>query len=126
MTGSTDPIFAQGSITVNCQKTLPQGTPVIVTFDLSGLPPSDPRQLASGQGAQLDYAIYLDATRTRVWGDGTRGTEAIIDSLTMQGGTRDASKTYLLYGRVSAGQPATEGSYFNAINAEMRYGASCN
>ena len=34
--------------------------------------------------------------------------------------------TYLLYGLVSAGQPATEGSYVNAINAEMRYGASCN
>lgn len=126
MTGSTSPILAQGSITVSCQKTLPQGTPVIVTFDLSGLPPSDPRQLVSGQGGRLDYGIYLDPTRTRAWGDGSRGTEAISDELVMQGGTRDVSRTYLLYGLVSAGQPATEGNYADAIAAELRYGASCN
>ena len=44
----------------------------------------------------------------------------------MKGGIRNVSKTYLLYGRVSAGQPATEGGYADAIAAEMRYGASCN
>ena len=126
MAGSTSPILAQGSITVTCDKTLPQGTPVIVTFDLAGLPPSDPRQLVSGQGGGLDYGIYLDPTRTRVWGDGTRGTETISDELIMQGGNRNISKTYLLYGLVSAGQPATEGGYADAIAAEMRYGASCN
>ena len=65
MTGPTDPIYAQGSITVRCEKTLPQGTPVIVTFDLSGLPPSDPRELTT-QGSTLDYGIYLDPARTRV------------------------------------------------------------
>ena len=44
----------------------------------------------------------------------------------MQGGNREIIKNYLLFGRVNAGQPATEGIYFNAIAAEMRYGASCN
>ena len=126
MSGSIEPILAPGSITVSCDKIVQQGTPVTITFDLSGLPPSDPRQLSSGQGAQLDYAIYLDPTRTRVWGDGTRGTETISDILEMQGNIRTASRTYQLYGKVNGGQPAVTGAYLNAINAEMRYGTSCN
>ena len=126
MTASTDPIYAQGSVTVNCDKNIQQGFLVTVTFDLSGIPPADPRQLTSGPGDLLDYGIYLDPTRTRVWGDGTRGTDVITDTLEMQGGTRNVSKTYLLYGRVNGGQPAAIGNYLGAINAEMRYGASCN
>ena len=125
MTGSTNPIYAQGSITVVCDKIIQQGILVTITFDLSGLPPADPRELASGQGELLDYNVYLDPTRTRVWGDGTKGTEAISDVIEMRGSARHESKTYLLYGRVNGGQPAATGNYLNSINAEMRYGVSC-
>ena len=125
MTGSTDPIHAQGSVTVNCDKNIQQGFLVTVSFDLSGIPPADPRQLAAAQGNLLDYGLYLDPTRTRVWGDGSRGTDVISDTLEMRGGVRNVTRTYLLYGRVTGGQPATTGNYLGAINAEMRYGASC-
>lgn len=126
LTQTTDPIYAQGSITVSCEKILLPNVPMILTLELSGIPADDPRELASEQPARLEYNLYLDAVRTRVWGDGSRGTEIISDSLLMPGGTRDVSKTYVLYGRVNGGQAATGGNYANAITAEMRYGITCN
>ena len=126
MSGSTDPIYAQGSVTVSCEKVIQPNFPVTITFDLFGIPANDPRQLASGQGANLYYNVYLDAPHTQVWGDGTRGTVAINDTLELPGGTRNASRTYTLYGQVNGGQPASTGNYVHAISAQMPYGISCN
>ena len=125
ITGSTNPSLAQGSVTVNCDKNIREGFLVTISLDLSGLPPADPRQLTSGQGSLLEYGMYLDPMRTRVWGDGSRGTDVITDTLEMRGGVQNVSRTYLLYGTVTGGQPATTGNYLGAINAELRYGAIC-
>ncbi|HET6264002.1 MAG TPA: spore coat U domain-containing protein, partial [Usitatibacter sp.] len=67
------------------------------------------RRLRHRDGDELRYQLYVDSARTRVWGDGTRGTEAIV--LT----ARTATKVGTAYGEIPGGQGGPEGDYDDTI-----------
>ena len=46
---------------------------IYVNLSRGGAATFFPRQLASG-GSLLDYNLFLDASRTQVWGDGAGGS----------------------------------------------------
>ena len=65
-----------------------------------------PRRLTSGPNG-ADYNLYLDASCSVIWGDGTEGTSTWTGSGT--GGSIP------VYGRVPARQPLPAGSYADAV-----------
>jgi spore coat protein U-like protein len=67
------------------------------------------RKLRHRDGDELRYQLYVDSARTRVWGDGTRGTEVAIMT------TRGAVKFVTIYGDMPAGQWGSEGDYDDQI-----------
>jgi spore coat protein U-like protein len=60
---------------------------------------------------RLDYNLYVDLPRTRVWGDGTGGTDVVARSVA---GIIDRADVPI-YGRVSAGQTPAPGSYGDGL-----------
>jgi spore coat protein U-like protein len=55
----------------------------------------------------LRYQLYIDPARTRVFGDGTRGTEGIVFPITQ--------RTQHLYGEMPGGQSGPEDGYSDTI-----------
>jgi spore coat protein U-like protein len=73
------------------------------------------RQMSSGADA-LDYALYTDATRTTLWGDGTDGTVA------MTGTGTGTVQNEVIYASVLPGQQAVRaGTFADTINVTVTY-----
>ena len=73
--GAYDPrqpgdLMMTGNVVFNC--TLSQ--PVSIFLDHGNGRIADMRRLANGK-ASLPYQVYFDATATRIWGDGTAGSQ---------------------------------------------------
>ena len=72
---------------------------------------------AMGQrGARLEYNLYLDAARTQIWGDGSRGTSRYYvrppEGLTV---------TVPIYGRIPPRQRVAVGAYSDRLQLIMQY-----
>ena len=77
------------------------------------------RQALSASTA-LAYNLFIDVSRTQIWGDGSGGTAIIQDSLTIT--STPVSKTYVIYGRIPGQQAsATAATYTDDITVTMRY-----
>lgn len=110
--GSYDPFAAApldsvGTLVYRCSR----GVPVVVTLGPGAGGSYAQRALRAG-GERLAYQLYVDAARTRVWGDGTGGT-VVGPGPESPGalGTRIAR----VYGRIPAGQDATPGTYGDTV-----------
>jgi spore coat protein U-like protein len=67
-----------------------------------------PRYMQGGSG-QLAYNLYLDASRTTVWGDGTSGTDYLFLS------TLSKWQMVTIYGRSPLGQVVSSGTYSDTV-----------
>ena len=65
-----------------------------------------PRRLASGPSL-ADYNLYLDASCSTIWGDGTEGTSTWTGSGT--------AGNIPIFGRVAPRQPLAAGSYTDTV-----------
>ncbi|MCU0976963.1 MAG: spore coat U domain-containing protein [Steroidobacteraceae bacterium] len=73
------------------------------------------RQLRAGP-ARLNYNLFSGATRAQVWGDGTQGSVTVGGSLLVNPGSLSSNgAVHPVYGRIPAQQPASTGSYSDAI-----------
>jgi len=96
------PADAVATITYRCTGS----GPARVSLGAGGEPNFD-RRLRSG-AASLRYNLYLDAARTQVWGDGTRGTG--FRTLAPNG-----SGTLSIFARIHGGQNVPAGEYQDSI-----------
>ncbi len=91
-----------GSVRVRC-------TPSTIPYTLklsAGNSGRFSQRVLTSAGDRLNYNLYMDAARTRIWGDGTDGSS--VES----GNTR---KTFTIYGGLPAGQDPTVGAYSESI-----------
>jgi spore coat protein U-like protein len=98
--GQYDPQSAaplDSAVTVRCEC----GSPARVALSGGG-----ERNLRGPRGS-LRYAIYLDAARTRLWGDGTGGSQ-LLELPAGRGGTT-------VFGRIHARQNLPPGSYSDSL-----------
>ena len=70
-------------------------------------------------GNVLIYNLFVNASRSLVWGDGTGGTSRVSDSFSMGVGT--TSRNYPIYMRVAAAQMVNAGTYADAITVTVNY-----
>ena len=108
------PVVSTGSISFECVDLAPTDT---VRIDLDG---GSARSFASrtliGAGFKLAYNLYLDAARSLVWGDGTRGS-------TSYGPVQPGAgiNTVIMYGQIPAGQHVGAGGYADTVTVTVLY-----
>lgn len=111
-TGAND---STGSITLYCSGVQPTDSFIIELGGGSSGSVAD-RQMVSGS-LVLGYNLYLDATRTVIWGNGTNGTSS-LGPLSIADQT---PTTWTVYGRIPALQNVSAGSYSDTIVVTVQF-----
>lgn len=102
---NTQPLTGVGHVMVSCD------APSSYTISLGpGTGNYLTRALSNG-AHQLAYNLYIDATYTTVWGDGSNGTGVVSGA-----GIGD---DHVVYASVPAGQNPTVGTYTDAITVTV-------
>lgn len=116
---SASPTDATGTVTVTCTP----GATYSIALDAGANPGTagnvNTRRMLANASDYLPYQLYLDASRTTVWGDGANGS-----SLNPPAGTYTATglpQVYNVYGRVTAGQYVPAGSYVDTVIVTVTY-----
>ncbi len=111
LAGATD---TQSSITVDCNETPPAN----VTISIGPSPNSggfDPRQMKlSGGGEFINYNLYTDSGRTKIWGDGSGSTFTVTKKVFKRG-----PWIATVYGRIPPGQDVSIGSYSETLTVTI-------
>lgn len=106
------PLETHGEIRLTCLDSQGAVPTAEVTLSAGGSGRFDHREMSLGESSLL-YNLYLDPSRSLVWGDGT----ATSASLTAGGQDRDSAglQSYPVYGRIFAGQTVPSGQYGDAV-----------
>jgi spore coat protein U-like protein len=108
--GSADD--ATGQITYRC--TNPRPPLVTIHLDKGGSPSFSPRQMRRASET-LNYNLYLDSTRSTIWGDGTGGTQRYSRANPPIFQNVNVS----VFGRIPAGQDVSAGTYSATVTATI-------
>lgn len=101
-----------GQISYRC--TGPRPPLVTIHLDKGGSPSFSPRQMRKGS-ATLGYNLYLDSTRSTIWGDGTGGTQIYTQANPPLGRNINVS----IFGRIPASQDVSAGTYSATVTATI-------
>ena len=71
------------------------------------------RGMSSG-AERLQYNVYLDETRTRIWGDGSGGTDYYVKLNPVLEGLN-------MYGRIMPRQSVRAGTYTDSLKVTILY-----
>lgn len=89
---------------------------VTVSLSRGANPTFTPRTLRK-KSERLDYDLFIDAARTTIWGDGTRGTQVYSN-------VSPPILTWVnltIYGRIPPGQDVSAGNYTDTITAIVNF-----
>ena len=109
---SASPDDATGQVTYRC--TAPRPPLVTIQLDKGGAPTFNPRQMRMGSEI-LNYNLYLDSTRSTIWGDGTGGSQ----TYTRSNPPPNQNINVNVFGRIPAGQDVSAGSYGATVTATI-------
>ncbi len=107
-----------GTISVTCSGTL--GDNVSYSIQLNaGAGTYANRRISTG-AVNLNYNLYVDSSRSQIWGDGSGGTSVVHDSYALT--QTSVTRQYTIYGRIPTGQnQANAGSYLENIIVTLSY-----
>jgi spore coat protein U-like protein len=108
---SSSPADAVGTITISCTRMSGPGH-YAISLGAGASGSYAGRAMRSGQST-LPYQLYTDAAHTAIWGDGSGGSEVVVDvdNISERGGT----STYPIYGRTPPRRPVGPGIYDDVI-----------
>jgi len=109
---SGSPDDAVGQITYRC--TAPRPPLVRIHLDKGGAPTFSPRQMRQSSEI-LSYNLYLDSTRSTIWGDGTGGTQTYSQANPQANQNINVS----VFGRIPPGQDVSAGGYTATVTATI-------
>ena len=110
---NTSALDSSGSITYNCNN---KANGISISLGKGSSSTFSPRTMTKGAEA-LGYNLYMDASRTSVWGDGTPGTS--VYSRTNPPNNSNVSLP--IYGRVGAAQDVSAGTYSDTVLATINF-----
>ena len=106
------PTDSTGTISYSCSQ---GGGALNVVITISrGLSGTFSRAMSNGSD-RLQYNLYLDAGFTRIWGDGSQGTETLSDKI--PGNSHQI--TAIVYGRVFPRQNVGTGVFVDRLTVTM-------
>jgi spore coat protein U-like protein len=110
------PLDATGTVNVICDK---NNIAVRVELDRGGGGSYLPRQMRAGT-LSLAYNLYVDSTRSIVFGNGGGGTQAGAGMTSAIGGGEFRAQVPV-YGRIAPGLDAGFGSYSDSISVSVTF-----
>ena len=128
MTSTSPPINGTNTISVTCTRANQDGLSVTVQYNLQAIPPEPARQMRDNNLLYLRYAMFVDAARTRYWGDGySHGTFTFQGQLALDDRNRVGTLAHLVYGRVDGAQQLTPpGQWLGLVVTRLEYTAVCH
>jgi spore coat protein U-like protein len=108
------PTDSAGFVSFRCEGVGPSDS-IVIELGRGQAPSFMPRRMER-RGKHLQYNLYLDAARTQVWGDGSRGTFR-YQARPVEGRTVSVP----IYGRMPPRQPVPPGAYSDQIMLTMHY-----
>ena len=128
MTEFAPPINGHDTISVTCTRAPLDGLSVEVDYELKATPPAPARQMRNRELHFLRYDMFVDAARTKYWGDGqTQGTFSFTGALFLDDRTRVGTLVHQVYGQVPGGQAATlPGNWLGAVVVRLDYTPVCS
>jgi spore coat protein U-like protein len=119
---NTSPTVANGTVLATCTWTGGGSTTVnIVASYGTGNSGSYPNRYMLSGTNRLNYNIYFESGFVTIRGNGSAGTQTGTATLTVSSGTRTASVSGTLFGRIPALQDAVPGNYADTIVITMTY-----
>ena len=79
------------------------------------------RKMTSDEVQALHYNLFVDVSRSTVWGDGNSGTSVVSDRVHLTPGMQTVTRNYPVYGRLFARQDVLAGMYSDAIIVTVNY-----
>lgn len=120
---SPAPNDSLANVTVTCARDGgPQHTTLLMRVDqgINGTSVSARRLLhTGGSGDTLAYGLYRDVGRTNVWG-ATDNVNTMTATLSIPN-RRTAFATFVIYGRIPAGQDVSAGNYRDTVGVTLIY-----
>jgi spore coat protein U-like protein len=118
-------INGNNTISVTCVKS-PSAPDVQVDFHLSALPAEPNRFMRDSTLQYLRYFLFVDAARTRPWGDGVSPTFTFDGTLTLDNRNPSRTLPLIVYGQVPGGQTGTPpGQWLGAVSTRLEYQVTC-
>lgn len=107
----TLPRDSMATLTVSCDQSPPTDAIIAIGPSAkSGGILTRQMQLVSGTD-RLNYNLFIDASRTQIWGDGTSaGTTVQLKKV-----TKNSPQSAPVYGRINAGQDVSAGPYSDSV-----------
>ena len=121
MNSTAPPVYSNATISVTCTRHPQDRLSVDVPFELKALPPEPNRFMRDPALAYLRYFMYVDAARTRYWGDGTQGTFTFTGTCLLDERNRVCTLVFPLYGKVEGGQLALPGQWIGSVVSRLEY-----
>lgn len=115
--GAADPVDTTGSISVSCAD---DGGDPNVSYAIAistGYSNTYATRVMSGDG-ELHYNVFVDGARSRVWGDGSGGSETVGGALMVPA----PPASHPLYARIPASQTGMgPGAYMDQLTVTVSY-----
>lgn len=110
------PLDTTGEVSVTCPDPPPPSVQIAISKGSSVN--FQPRTMLNGANDVLEYGLYLDATFSIVWGDGSSGTEIRTVSVPTDGTPAKAT----VYGRIPARQTSVSaGTYQDTVTVTVNF-----
>lgn len=121
-------INGHNTVSVTCTRGRDvEGLDVQVDFYLNALPIEPNRFMRDRNLEYLRYHMYVDAGRTRTWGDGNAGTSNFPGTLHLDNRNPVGTLAFPVYGTVDGQQTQTpNGQWLGAVVMRLEYQVSCN
>lgn len=98
----------EGMVVINCEN--PTSARISLGRGQSALAP--PRRQLRGETGVIEYQIYLDGARSRIWGDGEAGTQDVL---------APTGTPMTLHGHITVGQQVQPGAYQDVIEVQVEW-----
>lgn len=111
---TTQPLDTTSSIELTCT----QGVSTVIQMDGGATSPNKAsREMAGPAGARLAYEIHTNAQRTVPWGN----ARTVPSGMATGPAPSNAPRTFVIYGRIPAGQGVPAGTYADEIVLSIQF-----
>ena len=117
-TFSNTPRDSSGSISVNCTSEVVKANVTMSASSTSGT--FNPRKMKGTGADRLDYNIFIDGSRTVIFGNGTGGS-SLVDLKRPTGKPAPWGQNISFYGRIFPGQDVSPGEYSDNLTVTINW-----
>ena len=115
---SNTPRDSTGSISVNCTSEVVKAKVTMSASSTSGT--FNPRRMKGAGADRLNYNIFIDGSRTVIFGNGTGGS-SLVDLKRPTGKPAPWNQNIRYYGRIFPGQDVSPGEYSDTLTVTINW-----